>query len=60
MKLSLLSPVGVFEMAKFAAGTKGVMDSVVEVTKTGATTIIGLFIYLLKFVHNVIYLLRWW
>ncbi len=34
-------PMGVFEMEKFANGTKGVMDAVVEVTTKGATTIIG-------------------
>ncbi|XP_033096597.1 probable phosphoglycerate kinase [Anneissia japonica] len=34
-------PVGVFEMEKFAKGTKGVMDSVVAATKRGTTTIIG-------------------
>ena len=39
--ITVFSPVGVFEMEKFAAGTKGVMDAVVEATKNGATTIIG-------------------
>lgn len=34
-------PVGVFEFAKFAAGTKAVMDAVVLSTQNGATTIIG-------------------
>ncbi|GIY68885.1 phosphoglycerate kinase 1 [Caerostris darwini] len=34
-------PVGVFEFASFAKGTKAVMDKVVEVTKSGTTTIIG-------------------
>ncbi|XP_071034902.1 phosphoglycerate kinase 1 [Parasteatoda tepidariorum] len=34
-------PVGVFEFANFANGTKAVMDKVVEVTKSGVTTIIG-------------------
>lgn len=34
-------PMGVFEMAKFEAGTKGLMDAVVEATKAGKTTIIG-------------------
>ena len=34
-------PLGVFEMAKFANGTKQIMDQVVEVTKSGCTTIIG-------------------
>lgn len=34
-------PVGVFEWAKFANGTKEIMDEVVAVTKTGTTTIIG-------------------
>ena len=33
--------MGVFEFDNFAKGTKGVMDAVVDVTKTGATTIIG-------------------
>jgi len=34
-------PMGVFEMEPFAGGTKAVMDAVVDVTKAGATTIIG-------------------
>jgi len=34
-------PMGVFEWDKFANGTKGVMDAVVEATTKGATTIIG-------------------
>jgi phosphoglycerate kinase len=34
-------PLGVFEFEKFANGTKLVMDEVVQVTKTGCTTIIG-------------------
>ncbi|CAB4005686.1 phosphoglycerate kinase 1 [Paramuricea clavata] len=34
-------PPGVFEFENFAIGTKAVMDAVVEVTKAGATTIIG-------------------
>ncbi|KAH8024783.1 hypothetical protein HPB51_001197 [Rhipicephalus microplus] len=34
-------PMGVFEWEKFSAGTKGVMDAVVEVTKAGAITVIG-------------------
>jgi len=34
-------PPGVFEMEKFAAGTKGVMEAVVEATQHGATSIIG-------------------
>ena len=34
-------PMGVFEFDSFAKGTKAVMDAVVEVTKNGATTIIG-------------------
>ncbi|KAF8764560.1 phosphoglycerate kinase-like [Argiope bruennichi] len=34
-------PVGVFEWENFSKGTKAVMDKVVEVTKAGATTIIG-------------------
>ena len=34
-------PMGVFEFPAFAAGTKGVMDAVVEATSRGATTIIG-------------------
>jgi len=36
-------PVGVFEFAKFEAGTKAVMDAVVEATSKGATTIIGMY-----------------
>eukprot|EP00033_Pygsuia_biforma_P000897 GCRY01001037.1.p1 GENE.GCRY01001037.1~~GCRY01001037.1.p1 ORF type:complete len:445 (+),score=109.90 GCRY01001037.1:91-1335(+) len=34
-------PLGVFEFDTFAKGTRGVMDAVVEATKTGTTTIIG-------------------
>lgn len=34
-------PAGVFEFENFANGTKSLMDAVVEVTKKGATTIIG-------------------
>ena len=34
-------PPGVFEFENFASGTKAVMDAVVKVTKSGATTIIG-------------------
>uniref|UniRef100_A0A7S1WME9 Phosphoglycerate kinase n=1 Tax=Alexandrium catenella TaxID=2925 RepID=A0A7S1WME9_ALECA len=34
-------PMGVFEMAKFEAGTKSMMAKVVEVTKSGTITVIG-------------------
>jgi len=34
-------PAGVFEMDAFVHGTKSMMDSVIEATKSGATTIIG-------------------
>ncbi|CAJ0949881.1 unnamed protein product, partial [Mesorhabditis belari] len=34
-------PAGVFEWANFEKGTKDLMDAVIEVTKTGAVTIIG-------------------
>merc|ERR1712072_52056 len=34
-------PMGVFEMAKFEAGTKTLMDVVVEVTAKSTTTVIG-------------------
>jgi phosphoglycerate kinase len=34
-------PVGVFEMDKFAVGTRAVMDAVIEATTRGAVTIIG-------------------
>ena len=34
-------PPGVFEFENFATGTKALMNAVVEVTKNGATTIIG-------------------
>ncbi len=34
-------PMGVFEMAKFEAGTKSMMDTIVEVTKEGVVTVIG-------------------
>ena len=33
--------MGVFEMASFEKGTKGMMDTIVEVTKTGTITVIG-------------------
>lgn len=35
-------PAGVFEWTNFANGTKAVMDAVVEATKNGAITIIGM------------------
>lgn len=35
-------PAGVFEIDIFAKGTRGVMNAVVEATKSGATTIIGM------------------
>ena len=35
--------MGVFEMAKFESGTKGVMDAVVAATKAGAVSVIGVF-----------------
>lgn len=34
-------PMGVFEMKAFEAGTKCMMDKIVEVTKTGTITVIG-------------------
>ncbi|MEL7586700.1 MAG: phosphoglycerate kinase [Prolixibacteraceae bacterium] len=34
-------PAGVFEMEKFAAGTKAIGDAVVEATKKGAFTLVG-------------------
>merc|ERR1719316_2245476 len=34
-------PMGVFEMAKFEAGTKSLMDEVVAATATGTITVIG-------------------
>ena len=34
-------PMGVFEFAKFAAGTEAIAHSLAAITKTGATTIIG-------------------
>merc|ERR1712151_499067 len=34
-------PMGVFEMSKFEAGTKALMDAVVAATATGAVTVIG-------------------
>ena len=34
-------PMGVFEMASFEKGTKGMMDTVVEATKAGVVTVIG-------------------
>ena len=35
--------MGVFEMAKFESGTKGVMDAVVAATKAGGVSIIGVY-----------------
>ncbi len=34
-------PMGVFEFAKFAAGTEGIAHTLAEISKTGAITIIG-------------------
>lgn len=34
-------PVGVFEMDKFAAGTRAIMDAMAAATKRGAVTVIG-------------------
>ena len=34
-------PMGVFEMKSFEAGTKTMMDTIVEVTKAGTVTVIG-------------------
>merc|ERR1719281_1827508 len=34
-------PLGVFEMEKFATGTKVMMDAIVEATAAGSTTVIG-------------------
>ena len=34
-------PMGVFEMASFETGTKAMMDTIVEVTKSGTVTVIG-------------------
>merc|ERR1719217_632064 len=34
-------PMGVFEMSKFEAGTKVMMDAIVEATAAGTTTVIG-------------------
>merc|ERR1711924_237964 len=34
-------PMGVFEMKAFEAGTKKMMDKIVDVTKTGTITVIG-------------------
>merc|ERR1711998_668442 len=34
-------PMGVFEMDKFAVGTKSMMDAVVDATKAGCITVIG-------------------
>jgi len=34
-------PMGVFEMGKFETGTKSMMDTIVEVTKSGTITVIG-------------------
>lgn len=34
-------PAGVFEFAKFANGTKAIMDEVVAATNNGTITIIG-------------------
>merc|ERR1711966_238254 len=34
-------PMGVFEMASFESGTKSMVDTIVEVTKSGTITVIG-------------------
>merc|ERR1711988_1580011 len=34
-------PMGVFEMKSFETGTKAMMDTIVEVTKSGTITVIG-------------------
>jgi phosphoglycerate kinase len=34
-------PMGLFEVASFAGGTEGVARAVADITRTGATTIIG-------------------
>merc|ERR1712203_1290010 len=34
-------PMGVFEMSKFEAGTKSLMDAVVAATEAGTVTVIG-------------------
>lgn len=34
-------PMGVFEMSKFEAGTKSMMATMVEATKSGIVTVIG-------------------
>lgn len=35
-------PPGVFEWDNFAKGTKGVLDAVIQATKKGTVTIIGM------------------
>ena len=35
------SPVGVFEMDKFATGSRQVLEAVVESTEKGAVTVLG-------------------
>jgi phosphoglycerate kinase len=34
-------PMGLFEVAEFAAGTRAVADALVEATRAGATTVVG-------------------
>ncbi|MDX5312638.1 MAG: phosphoglycerate kinase, partial [Rhodococcus sp. (in: high G+C Gram-positive bacteria)] len=34
-------PMGVFEFEKFAAGTKGVAEAIVEATRSGAFSVVG-------------------
>lgn len=41
MYMNMHRPAGVFEMEKFAEGSKGILAAMVEVTKNGACTIIG-------------------
>ena len=39
---SSIRPVGVFEMEKFATGSKTVLEAIVAATEKGATSIIGI------------------
>jgi phosphoglycerate kinase len=37
----LTGPMGIFENPKFAKGTKGILDAMVELTDKGGTTVVG-------------------
>lgn len=51
----VVRPAGVFEWAKFANGTKAIMDEVVAVTQKGAITIIGKFQSFIRYLKVYIF-----